>query len=198
MKNISYDDLPGVESARNPAEAALMNRIQRYFQTSYRSLSRQEQALALSAKDDFWTVMKMLALAPVRESPELRVRLRGAIARRELLESEGGVLSPSSVARLLGISRQSVGQRRAANRLLAVEGTHGYLYPSWQFDGSKPLDGMAEVLELLAEEDSWTRFIFFLSEDEAAQGKRPIDLLRKRKLEPVLRAARMQGRQGAV
>ena len=187
-----------MEPARSPAEAALLNRTQRYFQSAYRSLSRREQARALSAKDDFWTVMKMLALAPIQESPELRVRLRGAIARRELLESEGGVLSPSSVARLLGISRQSVGQRRAANKLLAIEGTHGYLYPAWQFDGSEPLAGMAEVLDLLAHEDPWTRFMFFLSEDEAARGKRPIDLLRRGKLEPVLRAARMQGQQGAV
>ena len=198
MKSITYEDLPDLEPIRNPAEAALMARIQRYFQNAYRSLSRQEQAQALSAIDDFWTVMKMLALAPVQESPELRVRLRGALARRELLESDGGVLSPSSVAKLLGISRQSVGQRRATNKLLAIEGPNGYLYPSWQFDGSKPLEGMAEILDLLVDQDPWTRFIFFLSEDEAANGKRPLDLLRRKNLKPVLRAARMQGQQGAV
>lgn len=183
---------------RNPAEAALMNRIQRYFLIAFRSLSRQEQTQALSASNDFWTTMNMLALAPVEDSPELKVRLRGALARRELLESDGGVLSPSSVAKLLGVSRQSVGQRRSANKLLAVEGPRGYLYPYWQFDGSKPLAGMSEVLELLADEDPWTRFIFFLSENEASHGKRPLDLLRKKNLEPVLRAARMQGRQDTV
>lgn len=198
MKSIAYEEPSDLEPVRNPAEAALMNRIQRYFQSAYRSLSRQEQAHALSASNDFWTIMKMLALAPIQESPELRVRLRGALARRELLESEGGVLSPSSVAKLLGISRQSVGQRRVANKLLAIEGPNGYLYPSWQFDGAKPLEGMPEVLELLADQDPWTRFIFFLSEDEAANGKRPLDLLRRKNLKPVIRAAHMQGQQGAV
>ena len=183
---------------RNPAEAALINRIQRYFLIAFRSLSRQEQTQVLSASNDFWTIMNMLALAPVEDSPELKVRLRGALARRELLESDGGVLSPSSVAKLLGVSRQSVGQRRAANKLLAVEGPRGYLYPYWQFDGAEPLAGMSVVLELLADEDPWTRFIFFLSENEASHGKRPLDLLRKKNLEPVLRAARMQGQQGAV
>ena len=198
MESFADDDLSVLEPARSPAEAALMNRIQRYFMNAYRSLSRQEQTAALSASDDFWTVMKILALAPTRESPELKMRLHGLLVRHELLESDGGVLSPSSVAKLLGISRQSVGQRRAANKLLAIEGPRGYLYPSWQFDKAKPLDGMAEILEVLADKDPWTRFIFFLSEDEAAQGKRPIDLLRKKKLKPVLRAARVQGQQGAV
>lgn len=198
MNKISNRNLSEPIPPRNPAEAALINRIQRYFLTAFRSLSRQEQTQVLSSSNDFWTVMNMLALVPVENSPELKVRLRGALARRELLESNGGVLSPSSVAKLLGVSRQSVGQRRAANKLLAVEGPRGYLYPYWQFDGAEPLAGISEVLELLADEDPWTRFIFFLSENEASHGKRPLDLLRKKNLEPVLRAARMQGQQGAV
>lgn len=198
MKKLTNQSLSEPIPPRNPAEAAVMNRIQRYFLAAFRSLSRQEQTQVLSASNDFWTIMNMLALAPVKDSPELKVRLRGALARRELLESDGGVLSPSSVAKLLGVSRQSVGQRRSANKLLAVEGPRGYLYPYWQFDGPKPLAGMSEVLKLLADEDPWTRFIFFLSENEASQGKRPLDLLRKKNLKPVLRAARMQGRQGAV
>ncbi len=198
MKKIASQNLSEPILSRNPGEAALMNRIQRYFLIAFRSLSRQEQTQVLSSSNDFWTTMNMLALAPIEDSPELKVRLRGALARRKLLESDGGVLSPSSVAELLGVSRQSVGQRRSANKLLAVEGPRGYLYPYWQFDGPKPLAGMSEVLELLADEDPWTRFIFFLSENEASHGKRPLDLLRKKNLEPVLRAARMQGQQGAI
>ncbi|MDE0302132.1 MAG: hypothetical protein OXJ38_02855 [Gammaproteobacteria bacterium] len=198
MKKSTNQNLSEPISPRNPAEAALMNRIQRYFLVAFRSLSRQEQTQALSASNDFWTILNMLALAPIADSPELKVRLRGALARRELLESDGGVLSPSSVAKLLGVSRQSVGQRRSANKLLAVEGPRGYLYPYWQFDGSEPLAGMPEVLELLANEDPWTRFIFFLSENDASHGKRPLDLLRKKDLAPVLRAARVQGQQGTV
>ena len=198
MKKSANQNLSEPLSPRNPAEAALMNRIQRYFLVAFRSLSRQEQIQVLSASDDFWTTMNMLALAPVADSPELKVRLRGALARRELLESDGGVLSPSSVAQLLGVSRQSVGQRRSANKLLAIEGPRGYLYPYWQFDGAKLLAGMSEVLDLLADEDPWTRFIFFLSENEASHGKRPLDLLRKKNLKPVLRAAHMQGQQGTA
>ena len=148
MSNATYDALSGLEDARSPAEAALLARMQRYFQGAIRALPRREQAKVLSAKDDFWTLMEVLALAPIEESPELRVRLRGAIARRELLESDGGVLSPSSAAVSLGIIRQSVGQRRASNKLLCVEGVRGYVYPAWQFEAADLVEGFAEILEL--------------------------------------------------
>ncbi len=181
----------------NPAEAALMARIQRYFQGAIRSLPKQDQVKALSAPDDFWTLMETLALAPVNESPELRVRMRGAIARRELLEEEGGVLTPASVAELLGISRQAVGQRRAAGKLLGIEGNRGYLYPAWQFEGAELVQGLANILLLLKEEDAWSQFIFFLTANENLSNKRPVDLLHKGDIEQVKRAARMHGEHGA-
>ena len=193
MSSTAYDTMPNMEDVRSPAEAALLARLHRYFQGAIRALPKKDQAKVLSAPNDFWSLMEMLALAPIKESPELRVRLRGAIARRELLENDGGVLSPSSVAELVGISRQSVGQRRTAGKLLAVEGTRGYVYPAWQFDGAETVEGFEEILNLLADEDPWTQFIFFVSEDDAAGGHRPIDLLRKGDVEPVRRAARMHG-----
>lgn len=162
MSSTAYDTMLSLESdpSRNPAEAALMARIQRYFQNAIRALPKKDQARALAAPDDFWTLMETLALAPVKESPELRVRLRGAIARRELLELDGGVMSPSGVAELLGISRQAVGQRRAAGKLLAVEGPRGYVYPVWQFDGPDTLGVFEEILALLSDHDPWTQLIF--------------------------------------
>ena len=79
------------------------------------------------------------------------------------MNNDGGVLSPSSVAELLGVSRQSVGQRRTAGKLLAVDGARGYVYPAWQFDGTATVEGFEEILDLLADEDPWTQFIFFVS-----------------------------------
>lgn len=187
-----------IEELTNPTEAALMARIERYFHSAIRSLPNRDRAKALSAPDDFWALMETLALLPIKESPELRVRMRGAIARRELLEQDGGVLSPSNVGELLGISRQAVGLRRNAGKLLGVEGNRGFVYPAWQFEGNDVLDGFTEILQLLSDDDAWTQFIFFLSHDDAIGGKRPIDLLRKGKLEQVRRAARMHGEHGAV
>lgn len=186
------------EDITNPAEAALLARIERYFHDAIRSLPNQDRAKALSAPDDFWTLMETLALAPIKESPELRVKMRGAIARRELLEQDGGVLSPSSVAELLGISRQAVGMRRSAGKLLGVEGGRGYVYPAWQFQDTKLVPGIEEILEILGEADPMTKVIFFLGHDHAIGGKRPIDLLLEGKLEEVKRAARTYGHHGAT
>jgi len=185
-------------SSRNPAEAALLARIVRYFDNAIRALPKKDQAKALAAPNDFWTLMETLALAPVNESPELKVRLRGAIARRQLLEMEGGVLSPSSVAELLHISRQAVGHRRAGGKLLGIEGPRGYLYPAWQFDGDRMLHGIEEIFDLLKDEDPWSKLIFFVRTNDAAGGKRPLGLLRKGKLEAVKRAAELYHVHAAV
>lgn len=187
-----------IEDITNPAEAALMARIERYFHDAIRSLPNHDRAKALSAPDDFWTLMETLALAPIKESPELRVRMRGAIARRELLEQDGGVLSPSNVGKLLGITRQAVGLRRHAGKLLAVEGGRGYVYPAWQFHGTEMVPGIEEIIGLLGDADPMTQVIFFLGHDHAIGGKRPIDLLLKGKLEDVRRAARTYGHHGAT
>ena len=187
-----------IEELENPAEAALMARIERYFHGAIRALPKRDKAKALSAPDDFWTLMEMLALAPIEENPEARVRMRGMIARRELLEQEGGVLKPSSVADVLGISRQAVAVRRSSGKLLAVEGNRGYVYPAWQFDGHNLLPGFLEILEILGDATPWTQFIFFLSKNDTIGGKRPLDLLRKGKIDLVRRAAQMHGVHGAV
>ncbi len=187
-----------IQEIRNEAETALLTRIERYFHNAVHSLSKQGRVKALSAPDDFWTLMETLALAPIKESPELRVRMRGVIARRELLEQDGGVISPSNAGKLLGITRQAVGLRRSAGRLLAVDGGRGYVYPVWQFQGTEMAPGIEEIFEILGDADPMTKVIFFLGRDHAIGGKRPIDLLLKGEFEEVKRAASTYGHHGAV
>ena len=193
-------DLPPDPNSRpkSETEVALLTRILRYFETAVGNLPKKDQAKALAAPDDFWALMETLALVPVKESPELRVRLRGAIAKREILEAQGGVINPSSVAALLSISRQAVGQKRAAGKLLGLKIPTGYVYPVWQFDGPKTLQGFEQVLQQLSNCDPWAQFFFFLSKNDAANGKRPLDLLLRGKLPTALRAAELHGKQVAV
>ena len=131
--------------------------------------------------------METLSLAPVAESAECKVRLRGALAKRKLLQMDGGVLSPSSAAALFGVSRQAVGKRRAAGRLLGVEGPRGYLYPAWQFTDRGMLPGFEDTLRALR-----------LEPDAATGNERPLDLLRTGRLDTVARAAELYGEQAAV
>lgn len=179
----------------DPAVTALLARLLRYFEQAVRTLPKQDRARVLSAPDDFWTLMETLAVLPVEESPELKVRLRGALARHELLSLDGGVIPPAKVAELLHISRQAVGQRRAGGKLFGVEGPRGYLYPLWQFDNAGLLDGLEAVLVQLSDEDNWTKLIFFVRPNDACGGKRPLDLLRGRQFEAVERAAALYGVQ---
>lgn len=187
-----------IEETRSPAEAALLARIERYFHDAICSLPNRDRAKALSAPDDFWTLVETLALAPIKESAEQKVRIRGAIARHKLLEQDGGVLSPSSVGTLLGITRQAVGLRRRAGKLLGVESGRGYVYPAWQFQDTGMVPGIEEIMEILGDADPMTNVIFFLGHDYALGGKRPIDLLLKGKLEDVKRAARTYGHHGTT
>ncbi len=132
--------------------------------------------------------------------PLTPARLRGLQARDEILAAEGGTLGGEEVGALLHISRQAVDKRRATGKLLAVEiGRRGYLYPAWQFtDEGGVLAGLEDVLPLLAEEPPFARLRFFLSGNRRLRGERPLDRLRRGELEPVLRAARMFGEQGAA
>ena len=189
---------PDTDGERTLDEAALLARVMRYFDGAIRGLRKRDRMVVLRATDDFWTVMETLSLAPVAESAECRVRLRGALAKRKLLQMDGGVLSPSSAAALLGVSRQAVGQRRAAGRLLGVEGTRGYLYPAWQFTDRGMLPGFEDSLRALRGEDAWSILTFFLESDATNGNARPLDLLRTGRLDAVARAAELYGEQAAV
>lgn len=131
--------------------------------------------------------------------PLTPARLRGLQARDALLAAEGGTLRAEQVGALLHISRQAVDKRRAAGKLLAVEiGRRGYLYPAWQFADEGVLPGLEEILSLLAAHPPLAKLRFFLSGSLRLQGDRPLDRIRGGDLDPVKRAARTFGEQGAT
>jgi hypothetical protein len=137
----------------------------------------------------------------VDPDPLAEARERGVRRRDESLRAEGGTLSAEEVARQLAISRQAVNERRAKNKLLAVRLGKDYLYPAWQFTSEGTLPGLEAVLEALSDAPPWAKFRFFLSGSYrlAPDGRaRPLDLLRKGELEPVLRDARTFGEHGAA
>jgi hypothetical protein len=132
--------------------------------------------------------------------PLALARLRGHLAMRELLNADGGALSASQVAELLGISRQAVDKRRKAGQLLAVAlPKRGLLYPAWQFtEAGTPLAGLVEVLGVLRAHDAWAQARFFVTGSDRLDGGRPLDRLREGALDPVLAAARAFGEHGAA
>jgi hypothetical protein len=133
------------------------------------------------------------------ETPLERARLRGMVAEREIVSAEGGTLSGVEFGRALGVTRQAIDKRRKAGQLLALEvPKRGFLYPAWQLTVAGLLPGLAEVLAALPADSPWARARFFLAGNDRCRGKRPLDLLRKGEVAPVLRAAQMFGEHGAA
>jgi hypothetical protein len=137
-------------------------------------------------------------LLPV-SGPLAKAHLRGLVAMREILNSDGGSLTATEAAEHLGITRQAVDKRRKAGQLLALElPKRGMHYPAWQFADEGVLPGLVETLAALREHDSWAQARFFVSGNLRLGGRRPVDLLRRGKIEPVLGAAQTFGLHGAA
>jgi hypothetical protein len=142
-----------------------------------------------------------LKVQPTHATKDLlaSARLRGRRARDKILAAEGGTLGADQVAALLRISLQAVDERRIAGELSALKtGPREYRYPAWQFGETGVLAGLEELLALLAEHPPLAVMRFFLSANQYAGGERPLDLLRKGRLDLAKRAMRTFGEQGAA
>ncbi len=125
--------------------------------------------------------------------------LRGAEMKRALLQAEGGVLSAAELARLLGITTQALGKRRAKHQVFWLEIGDGFVYPAFQVTPEGILPGIRAVLDSFDADltDAWSRVAFMLTGDARLAGRRPIDVLRAGDIAAITRAARGYGHDGA-
>ncbi len=131
-------------------------------------------------------------------SPLLPALLRGVRQRRELLMAEGGSLSAEVLAKVLGISRQAVDKQRRRGQLVAIRDGATWRYPAWQIADGAPLPGLKPILTALRGDSPWTILAFLLSRNTRLGQRRPIDLMRRGEVKPVLRAAKAYGEHGAA
>src|SRR5215212_160004 len=126
-------------------------------------------------------------------------RRRGAAAQQDILRREGGVLTPESIAELLGVPTAVVEEWRRAGRLVGVQtGPHDYAYPAWQVTRDGLLPGIGEVLAAMPMRDPWVRAGFFVSGDPRLNGETPVTELRRGNIAAVIRAASAYGEHGAA
>lgn len=134
-----------------------------------------------------------------KDDPLAPAKLRGIRTKAKLLEAEGGCISDEKVATILGVSRQSIAKARQKNQYFALpKGQKGYVYPVWQFNAGRPLPGIKALLAALKEHDQWMQVSFMLSPNKRLNNRRPLDVLRKGRIEDVVTAASMLGEQGAA
>lgn len=115
-------------------------------------------------------------------------------------ELVGPFLRSDGVQARLGISRQAVAAKAARRRLLRTITADGeHLYPLWQFDGDRLLDGLPEVLALFPESavDGWT-LAAWLRTPEPDLGEPPVDAVARGEHELVRIVARSAARSLAA
>ena len=111
--------------------------------------------------------------------------------RRRQLRSES--LQVSQVAELLGLSRQTLYDRRRAGRMLAIRLDNTLLFPAWQFDPEQPdgvLQDFPRVVEALQHLPPLARYAWFTSPKPAFDNRTAVDLLKERQGDDVVRVAR--------
>ena len=130
------------------------------------------------------------------QDPLREARARAAKKVSQLLSAEGGPIGVEAVAKLLHITRAAIDKRRRAGTLIGIEdGGRAILYPGWQFTETGLLRGLDDALRVMTISDPWMRIQFFLSRDSDL-GERPLDALRRGRLDDVVAAASRFGRLG--
>jgi hypothetical protein len=123
-----------------------------------------------------------------------RAIARGLMVREAVKQEEGGHISAEDAGRVLGISKPAALERYKKGQLVGWRETRqgAVRFPIWQFADGRPLEGLPEVLAILAKAqgiDEWGRILFFLNRRNSLNGKRPLDLLRQSKVSAVKRLA---------
>lgn len=119
-----------------------------------------------------------------------------ALAEVEIQANRESILkdsiSAAAAAALTGRSRQAIERLRRTNRLLALRSGNQWRYPRWQFEPDAPggvLPGLGEALQILDLSPAGAAF-WFLQPYGRLGGSPPVELLRRRRPEPVLQLAR--------
>jgi hypothetical protein len=135
-------------------------------------LAQYDPTGAVVARSDDVTGMARDAAQRVLDTASSWVGQLGAVydvdGVRQLLSRDG-----------VPITRQAVHQRRGLLTLTTSSGQ--VVYPAFQFDGQRPVPGLAEVLEAVPEGavSRWTVASWLVSPEPELAGERPVDVLRE-------------------
>jgi hypothetical protein len=123
-----------------------------------------------------------------------RAAALSAVAGQLWTEALGPFYDSGGVRSLLGnVSKQAVSDRARRHRLLALRTESGRLvYPAFQFDRRTVVDGLGDVLAIVAPDDTEAWFVAsWLTTSDPAMGNRsPMEALRAGHTDQVLDAAR--------
>lgn len=181
-------------------EVAFLTRAVRALIAIAKDISLTEATAAPTDYDLLLTLLRQPeAMQAIPSSdPLAKARLRGLVAKKQLLVAEGGCLSSSEVGEILGISRQGVDKRRSNGKLIGLPKGRTYVYPAWQFAEGRTLFGLEEILEHLKVRNPWMQTAWMLNGNSRLSEHSPLEVLREGNLAAVLDAAEIYAEQGAA
>jgi hypothetical protein len=102
-----------------------------------------------------------------------------------------GMLSAREFAPLVGMSHETVNQKRKSGELLGLQGaTRGVRFPDWQVaEDGRPLPGLKSLSETLGG-DSWAVYRFLTGRHNELAGQTALEALKSGRLETVQGVAR--------
>lgn len=187
-------------------EAALVARLLREVIRIVELSTERTLAEAVGAGSDHAALLSLITRPEAiwdqgsgEADPLLPAQLAGVEARHRLLELGGGVYTAEQMAETIGITRQSVDNRRKRGKLLAVSfGRRGNFYPVWQVHEGRVLKDLDLVLAALSDHDPWSQMAFMLNPNTWLDDATPLDQLRRGLASAVQDAAGVYGEQVAA
>lgn len=187
-------------TGKSPVQQIFLVRAIRALLRLTEEVSLEEATAAPTDYDLLLALLQMpeaIQVFPSRD-PLAEAKIRGLIAKQELLQAEGGVVSSEEAAQILGIKRQAVDKRRLNGKLIALPAGRAYVYPVWQFNPGQTIPGLEKVLQHLQVRDPWMQTAWMINSNDRLNGRSPLELLREGNLEVVIDAAKIYGEQGAA
>jgi len=192
-----------LDNGRSILAQTFLKRSMRMLERVSSVASADALQAALSSPTDVGGVATLLSdLAPLgvdlsAVDPFVEAIARGAAVKRELLMDAGGGLTPSQVAKVLGLTRQAVDKRRIRRTLLAVPtGSGEYVYPACQFVPEGVLPGVQEVMHAFQVRNPWTQLSALLAPAPALRGKTILEALQSGETERAIAVAASFAEQG--
>lgn len=113
------------------------------------------------------------------------------------LRDAGGTYSFAEAQKLLNVSRQTLSAWAKNRKVLAVKrGSRSIVFPANQFSGSRPIQGLHEVLSAHPSQSSWVLLHFLVRPHTSLSDQSPLAVLLTGDVDRVVRIARRELHHG--
>ncbi len=167
--------------------------------TTGKALENLEDAIQAIVANQIASKLAVIASVEAVEAPPPELELnpypgyeaavRAGVETRTRIFKGPDMLTSDQVAKQLGVSRETINQRRNEHSLLGLtNGTRNVRYPQWQLEPSVHVN-LPAILSHLKGLDVWAVYLFFTQGNPLLDGRSPLESLRVSEAVRVIDAA---------